>query len=254
MFIFMIARHTSPFSHLRQKQRGFTLIELVIFIMLVSTAIVGVLNVMQISSRESGDPLIQKQALSIAQGLMQEITNKSFTYCDPDDANGFYNPNQPDPTNVADPTKSKMKLTPPVKCDQVLQADGSARSPDAPALGPDLQDGVLESRYASDRQFDEIKDYHNFTLNAATNGYRDPSNTPVIGLKNYIVRVLIERPTADWNSIPLNDVLHVRVRVGHASFCTEAEVADGTKPLAPPCIEIDTYRTRYAPYVPNIGA
>lgn len=231
-----------------KKQHGFTLVELVIFIMLVSTAIVGVLNIMQISSRESGNPLIQKQALSIAQGLMQEVTNKSFTYCDPDDTKGFYNPSDPDPA------KSKMQAGPPATCDEVLQSDGSTRNPDAPLLGPDQQDGGLESRYTTDRQFDEVKDYNNFTMNAATNGYRDPSNTPVIGLKNYIVRILVERPDTDWNGIPRNEVLHIRVRVGHASFCTEADVLDGTKELVPPCIELDTYRTRYAPYVPNLGA
>jgi len=60
------------------RQRGFSLIELVIFIVIMSIAVVGVLGVMNITTRYSADPMIQKQALAIAESLLEEIELKDF--------------------------------------------------------------------------------------------------------------------------------------------------------------------------------
>lgn len=56
-----------------ERQRGLTLIELVIFIVVVSVAVAGVLAVFVQNSRASSDPLIRKQAAVIAESLMEEI-------------------------------------------------------------------------------------------------------------------------------------------------------------------------------------
>ena len=69
------------------KQSGVTLIELVVFMVIVSVALVGVLKVLDITNRGSVDPLVRKQALSIAESLLLEIEQQPFTLCDPDDAN-----------------------------------------------------------------------------------------------------------------------------------------------------------------------
>jgi len=61
---------------------GFTLIELIIFIVVVSVGLTGVLASLNISVKNSADPLRPKQALAIAEGLLEEILLKS--YCDPD--------------------------------------------------------------------------------------------------------------------------------------------------------------------------
>lgn len=60
------------------QQRGFSLIELVIFIVIMSVAVVGVLGVMNITTRYSADPMIQKQALAIAESLLEEVELKDF--------------------------------------------------------------------------------------------------------------------------------------------------------------------------------
>jgi MSHA pilin protein MshD len=60
-----------------------TLIELVLFIVIVSVAVVGVLGVLNFTTRKSADPLRRKQALMIAQGLLEEVELAKFTYCDP---------------------------------------------------------------------------------------------------------------------------------------------------------------------------
>jgi MSHA pilin protein MshD len=63
-------------------QRGVTLIELILFIVIVSVAVAGVLQVLSLTTRHSADPVRRKQALMIAQGLLEEVELAKFTYCD----------------------------------------------------------------------------------------------------------------------------------------------------------------------------
>ena len=70
-----------------QPQRGISLIELIMFIVIISVALTGILLVMNTSPRSSADPLIHKQALAIAESLLEEVELMPFTYCDPDDVN-----------------------------------------------------------------------------------------------------------------------------------------------------------------------
>jgi MSHA pilin protein MshD len=60
-------------------QRGFTLIELIIFIVIVSAGLAGILSVMNTVVKSSADPLVRKQAIAIAESVMEEINN-SATY------------------------------------------------------------------------------------------------------------------------------------------------------------------------------
>ncbi len=62
--------------------RGFSLIELIFFIVVVSVALAGVLQVMQVTTRASADPLVRKQALALAESILQEVLQKA--YADPD--------------------------------------------------------------------------------------------------------------------------------------------------------------------------
>lgn len=71
----------------QRRQRGVTLIELVMFIVIVSIAVVGVLSVFGYTTKHSADPLRRKQALMIAEGLLEEVELAQFTYCEPNSAN-----------------------------------------------------------------------------------------------------------------------------------------------------------------------
>lgn len=68
-------------------QHGLSLVEQIVFIVVVSVAVAGVLAALNVSTRASSDPMIQKQALAIAEALLEEVQLQPFTYCDPDDAN-----------------------------------------------------------------------------------------------------------------------------------------------------------------------
>lgn len=69
-------------TNLRGRQRGLTMIELVVFIVIVGVAVVGVLGVISLNTARSADPVRQKQALAIAEGLMNEIRAAGVALCD----------------------------------------------------------------------------------------------------------------------------------------------------------------------------
>lgn len=71
----------------RLRQAGISLIELVIFIVIVSVAVAGVLSVFSTAVKGSADPMIRKQAIAIAESLLTEVESQAFTWCDPQDAN-----------------------------------------------------------------------------------------------------------------------------------------------------------------------
>lgn len=66
-------------------QRGVSLIELVLFIVIVGVATSAILGVMNLATSHSADPQLRKQALAVAEGMLEEITLARITYCDPTD-------------------------------------------------------------------------------------------------------------------------------------------------------------------------
>lgn len=124
-------------SNTVQRQRGASLIELIMFIVIVGVALGGLLLVMDTTTRHSADPLIHKQALAIAESLLEEVELQPFTVCDPDDA------------NVA----------------TAVTAADCASLPEA--IGPEAG----ETRYASP-YFDNVNDYSRFSMSGA-NGIKD---------------------------------------------------------------------------------
>lgn len=69
----------------RPRARGVTLIELILFMAIIAIALGGIIAVMNFTSQRSSDPVRRKQALIIAEGLLEEIELARFTYCDPTD-------------------------------------------------------------------------------------------------------------------------------------------------------------------------
>ena len=68
-------------------QCGLTLIELIIFIVVIGVGLAGITLTYNTVVRHSADPMMRKQALSIAESLLLEIEQQAFTWCDPQDAN-----------------------------------------------------------------------------------------------------------------------------------------------------------------------
>ncbi|HEY0842011.1 type IV pilus modification PilV family protein [Methylotenera sp.] len=192
-------------------QRGVTLVELVVFIVIMGVALAGVLKVLEVTGRNSADPLVRKQALSIAESLLLEIQQQPFTLCDPDDANASA------ATSTTDCTTQTQDTNP---------AGAGA------ITGPFPNS---ENRYSNIDPFDNVADYGGFTMpNAQCAGICGPdSNTPIAGLDAYAAAVTITR---DGATLGLNNdaALRVSVRV--------------TGP-ANTVVTLSGYRVRYAPNI-----
>lgn len=136
-----------------KNQRGFTLIELIIFIVVVSAALAGVLTVFIQATRGSADPQLRRQALAIAESLLEEVQLMPFTYCDPDD---------------------------PV----TETATSTASCTVAETLGPEAG----ESRTGSP-QFDNVNDYNGYTM---ASGISSITGTLIPGLGAYSASVSVQ--------------------------------------------------------------
>ncbi len=63
-------------------QTGLTLIELIMFIVIVSIGVVGILSVMNQTVKSSADPIVNKQATALADSILEEILLRAYE--DPD--------------------------------------------------------------------------------------------------------------------------------------------------------------------------
>jgi len=61
-------------------ESGFSLIELIMFIVIVSVGLAGLMMAMDPATKSSADPVIRKQALTVAESLLEEIEQKAFTH------------------------------------------------------------------------------------------------------------------------------------------------------------------------------
>lgn len=80
-----------------QSECGLTLIELILFIVIVSVGLAGVLASLNVSVKGSADPLQPKQALVIAEGLLEEVLLKNYA-----DPGGASESSRQDYDNVTD--------------------------------------------------------------------------------------------------------------------------------------------------------
>jgi MSHA pilin protein MshD len=71
-------RHSVEKNTLLVCQRGLTLVELIVSMVIISIALGGVLMVMNFTVSHSADPMIQHQAVAIAEAYMEEILLQGY--------------------------------------------------------------------------------------------------------------------------------------------------------------------------------
>jgi MSHA pilin protein MshD len=160
-------------------QRGFGLLELVMFIVIISVALGGILLAMNTSSKNSADPLIEKQALAIADSLLEEVLLMPFTFCDPDDA-------------------SAVTATSPT-------VGGTGCNATVEAMGPEAG----ESRGNVSTPFDNVNDYNGFHMSGT--GMVDIAGNPIAGLERYTANVTVT--ASALNNVAAGESLLVTVQV-----------------------------------------
>jgi len=161
-------------------ERGLSLIELLVFIMVVGIAVTGVVSVFSLNARTSADPMVRKQALAVAEALLEEVLAKPYTYCDPDDANV---------------ETAQNALVGPLGC--ATTPEGMGRE----VAQNELRDGNLTP-------FDNVNDYDGFTMTPIADlGGND------VGLNGYAATVRVQHPAVPLNGIPAGETLLVTVTV-----------------------------------------
>jgi MSHA pilin protein MshD len=201
-------------SNQQSRQLGVTLVELIVFIVIVSVAIVGVLKVLNVTNTNSVNPMLTKQALSIAESLLVEIEQQAFTICDPDDPNG------------------QTAIT-SAGCSAGMSQDNSGGT-----LGP----ATGESRYNNTNAFDNVADYNGLTMpDANCTGICNPggNGTGLVidpELQGYAASVAITRigGTGNFAAFAAEEVLRVDVTVTGPANTT---------------VRISGYKVRYAPNI-----
>src|SRR3972149_2765093 len=76
----------------RRRSLGLSLIEVVVFIIVLGVGFAGILILYNQTTRASVDPVVRKQAVAIATSLMAEIQLRRFTFCDPGHPNVYTAP------------------------------------------------------------------------------------------------------------------------------------------------------------------
>lgn len=169
-----------------RRQRGITLIEQIVFIVIISVGVIGVLSTLGPSLRNSADPQVKKQQLAIAESMLAEILHQPFTYCDPDDA------------NAGTAVLSGAAPTCAVAANDQNKG-GAALTTATPSTEDRLTPGVGS-------QFDNVADYGNYSQVGVTDLAGNNA------LSNFSVSVAVTRAGATF-SLPADAVLQIDVTV-----------------------------------------
>lgn len=121
---------------LRRPQRGLTMIELIMFIMIVSVGLAGILTVFTTVTKSSADPMVRKQMLAIAEALIEEARLQPFTWCDPDDpaAATATSTTSCTTTNQDSPTPGETRGSTTTPLDNVIDYHGLSLASPIPSL------------------------------------------------------------------------------------------------------------------------
>lgn len=188
-------------------QAGLTLIEMIMFIMIVGIALAAVIGVMNLTTTGSADPLRRKQALMIAEGLLEEVQLAKFSWCDPSSSNAG---------------------------EESVKSSADCKVPEN--WGPETVDGQPGTR-----PHDNINDYVSGPGKAESSfndagGALVDANGAAMNVAGYTATVTITPESIGDIPVPNpasadSDVVRIRVEVRYGN---ESVVLDG-------------YRTRYAP-------
>lgn len=172
-------------------QRGTTLIELVVSIVIISIATLGLTLAVSATAGRSADPMIEAQALAIAQGYLEEVTQSGF--CDPE-----FNPDLDPATTCRD------------EC--VVSACGSCGGP---AFGGE----------ANRAGFDDVCDYDGL----ADTGARDRNGSAIADLGRYHITIAVKDRNLSLGSPALSantgEALRIDVAVTHPALAAPVSIS-----------------------------
>jgi MSHA pilin protein MshD len=190
-------------------QAGISLVELIMFIIIVSIGVAGILTVFNVTTQKSADPQVRRQMLAIAESLLEEVELKPFTFCDPDDV------------NAATATRAVVGAGTSL-CNSSAQNNNLTQPPG-------------ETRVSATNAFDNVADYGGTTGTTTINPITDIAGNSIVGLTGYSAQVSISAQAfggiaaSDADGAPQSLLITVTVTNGGTS------------------LSLSGYRLRYAP-------
>ncbi|RMG57250.1 MAG: type II secretion system protein [Gammaproteobacteria bacterium] len=156
------------------RARGFSLLELLVFIVIVSIVLLGLVGLFATNVRGSADVLLRQQAIEVARAYMETVKNRKWNHNTPA-GGGCVN-------------------------------TGSGYCPTGPAAAPIGNDGQARADY------DDVDDYNGIdeapmTLDAGGN------LVPVAGLGGYRVQVAVSQPGSALSGVAAADQRLITVTV-----------------------------------------
>jgi MSHA pilin protein MshD len=185
--------------HRPRAEHGISLIELIVFIVIVGIAVAGMVGALSMATRASTDPMIQKQALAVAEALLEEVQLQPFTYCDPDDP------------QAASAQSAAVGAT---GCTSLDSVENLGREMIAP-YGP-------EDRTSATNPYDNVNDYNSLPTLA---GITDITGAAIPGLGGYTATVTVANQAL--GTIPASDSLLITVTVDGPTGTNTRVVLDG---------------------------
>ena len=195
--------------HRPRAEDGISLIELIVFIVIVGIAVAGVVGALSMATRASADPMIQKQALAVAEALLEEVQLQPFTYCDPDD---------PQAATAQSAAEGAMGVGCSTGGVEAIGAESAA------PYGP-------ESRTSATNPYDNVNDYNSLPI---MTGITDITGAPIPGLENYTASVTVANQALGTIPAASGEAVLITVTV-------DGPPGTNTK------VVLDGYRVRYAP-------
>jgi len=193
--------------HRPRAEDGISLIELIVFIVIVGIAVAGVVGALSMATRASADPMIQKQALAVAEALLEEVQLQPFTYCDPDDP------------QAATAQSAAVGAT---GCTEAGSVENLMAAETTPPYGP-------EDRLSATNPYDNVNDYNSLPTML---GITDLTGAAIPGLGGYTATVSVANQALA--PVPASESLLITVTVTGPTGTNTKVVLDG-------------YRMRYAP-------
>lgn len=127
------------------RSNGLTLIELIVSILIMSVGLLGIMSVFSLTAGKNVNPLIQKQALAIAQSYMNEILSQAYSggvatgrsnYTNIDNYNGLTDYGAKNQDGVSIIGLSRYTVSVAVSAPQTLTGGVEAKSITVKVLGP----------------------------------------------------------------------------------------------------------------------
>ncbi|MDJ0807173.1 MAG: hypothetical protein QNJ78_10110 [Gammaproteobacteria bacterium] len=173
---------------------GFSLLETVIFILVVGVGLAGIVTLFVQNTRSSADPFVRERAAAVARAYMDEILGKRF------------DENTPVGGGCVE-TGSNSCTTYCAALSDAVCVNSKCRLQAAANCVPRANLSGIATEEGNRNAYDDLDDYAGLSETPAGIG------GPATGYAGFNVQVTVMQPLASWQGIDVRDLRHIQVQV-----------------------------------------